>query len=269
MNTVTLASTPDEAAAATAAETYHTRLAGELAGRVAMLRQAAERDPGAAEDIRTGLVDFCERVLLPYFAAEETVLYPAAHQVTEARLLAESLISERGGILALVGALRAAPTASAAAAEARALEVLCGEHFAKDNDLVLPLLAGQPGLSLSAVVAGLRELCGPDLDAGDGGTVPEEDGERAGGCGGVCGCGGGGDEPEVPELDVRSVPHALRHATVFGALDSVRVGGGIVLVAHHDPLPLLAQIEQRSPGRFFVEYTERGPEVWRLVITHR
>lgn len=268
MNTVTLASTPEEAAATAAAEAYHTRLAGDLAGRVAMLLGAAERDPGAAEHIRTDLVDYCERVLLPYIAAEETVLYPAAHQVAEARLLIESLISERRGIMALVDALRTAPTVDVAAAEARALEVLCGEHFAKDNDLVLPLLAGQPGVSLAVLVTALHELYGPEPDTGDGESARDRAEERAGGCGGACGCGGG-DEPDVPELDVRSVPHALRHATVFGALDAVRAGGGVVLVAHHDPLPLLAQIEQRSPGRFAVEYTERGPEVWRLVFTRR
>jgi uncharacterized protein (DUF2249 family) len=60
------------------------------------------------------------------------------------------------------------------------------------------------------------------------------------------------------------VPHAIRHATIFGALDAVPPGGGLVLVAPHDPLPLLAQIEQRAPGAFAVDYLERGPEAWRL-----
>ena len=39
-----------------------------------------------------------------------------------------------------------------------------------------------------------------------------------------------------------------------------------MLVAPHDPLPLLAQIEQRSPGAFRVDYVERGPEAWRLTF---
>ncbi|WP_416979803.1 DUF2249 domain-containing protein [Streptomyces sp. T028] len=91
--------------------------------------------------------------------------------------------------------------------------------------------------------------------------------EETGGCGGVCGCGGA-EETAEPELDVREVPHALRHATVFGALDAVPVGTAMVLVAPHDPLPLLAQIEQRSPGAFAVEYLERGPESWRLRLSH-
>jgi len=74
-------------------------------------------------------------------------------------------------------------------------------------------------------------------------------------------------DEQLPELDVRVVPHAIRHATVFGALEAVRPGAGLVLVANHDPLPLLAQIEQRTPGRFDVHYVERGPEAWRLRFT--
>lgn len=79
----------------------------------------------------------------------------------------------------------------------------------------------------------------------------------------VCECGVLDDE-EYPVLDVRTVPHAIRHATVFGALDSIGEGAGLVLVAPHDPLPLLAQIEDRTPGRFTVSYLERGPEAWVL-----
>jgi uncharacterized protein (DUF2249 family) len=40
-----------------------------------------------------------------------------------------------------------------------------------------------------------------------------------------------------------------------------------VLLAPHDPLPLLAQIEQRWPHVFAVRYVERGPETWRLAFT--
>ena len=68
----------------------------------------------------------------------------------------------------------------------------------------------------------------------------------------------------LPELDARAVPHTIRHASIFGALDSVKDGRGMVLVAPHDPLPLLAQLEQRSPGLFSVDYLERGPENWRV-----
>jgi uncharacterized protein (DUF2249 family) len=77
------------------------------------------------------------------------------------------------------------------------------------------------------------------------------------------------DPAGYPELDARAVPHAIRHATVFAALDAVRPGVGLVLVAPHDPLPLLAQLERREPGAFDVDYLERGPEAWRLAIVRR
>ena len=38
----------------------------------------------------------------------------------------------------------------------------------------------------------------------------------------------------------------------------------LLLVAPHDPLPLLRQLEGRAPGVFTVDYLERGPEAWRL-----
>jgi uncharacterized protein (DUF2249 family) len=70
-------------------------------------------------------------------------------------------------------------------------------------------------------------------------------------------------------LDVRTVPHAIRHATVFGAFGAVPVGGSLVLVAPHDPRPLLAQLEDREPGAFTVAYEEQGPATWQLRLTRR
>lgn len=88
----------------------------------------------------------------------------------------------------------------------------------------------------------------------------------ADGSGHSCGCSET-DGPGLPELDVRNVPHVIRHATVFGALESLSPGGGILLVAPHDPLPLLSQIGQRWPGVFEIAYLQRGPEAWRLSLT--
>ena len=67
---------------------------------------------------------------------------------------------------------------------------------------------------------------------------------------------------------MREVPHAIRHATVFGALESLNARQGLVLVASHDPLPLLAQVRDRTGDRFAVTYLERGPEAWRLQFVY-
>ncbi|MBQ0988163.1 DUF2249 domain-containing protein [Streptomyces sp. F63] len=262
MSTITIASDPEDAAAVEAVEAHHTQLAGELAGRVSVLLDTVVRDPAGAEEIRAGLAAFCERELLPHAAAEEKALYPAAHATTEARLLVDGMLAEHRRLAALAAAVRSAPTAVHAAAEARALQVLFEEHLEKENTLILPLIAGSAELSLAELLAGMHELLG--------GHEHGEDGERAeaGGCGGHCACGET-EEAADPELDVREVPHAIRHATVFGALGAVPAGRAMVLVAPHDPKPLLAQIESRNPGVFSVEYLERGPEAWRLRLSHR
>ncbi|MFG3494851.1 DUF2249 domain-containing protein [Streptomyces sp. NPDC047928] len=270
MSTLTIASDPQDAAAAEAVEAHHTQLAGELAGRVAMLVAAAERDPATVDGVRAGLVDFCDRDLVPHAAAEEDALYPAARDLPAARLLVDGMLAEHRRLVALVDRLRGAGSAVQAAADGQALHVLFEEHVEKENTLILPLLAGSPDISLAGLLAGMHELLGHDHGGADvvaesGGGVAAESG---GGCGGACGCGGS-DDADVPELDVREVPHSLRHATVFGAIAAVPSGRAMVLVAPHDPLPLLAQIEDRHPGVFAVEYLQRGPEAWRLLLAHR
>jgi Uncharacterized conserved protein len=68
-------------------------------------------------------------------------------------------------------------------------------------------------------------------------------------------------------LDTRLIPHAIRHATIFGALDSIGLSASIDLIASHNPLPLLAQLEQRNPDAFKIDYLLEGPDDWALRIT--
>lgn len=79
-----------------------------------------------------------------------------------------------------------------------------------------------------------------------------------------CACGHE-DESEIV-LDVRTIPHAIRHATIFGALGAIAPGFSIVLVADHNPLPLLAQLRERQPDAFEISYLQDGPDVWKLQL---
>ncbi|MCB0920229.1 MAG: DUF2249 domain-containing protein [Actinobacteria bacterium] len=72
-----------------------------------------------------------------------------------------------------------------------------------------------------------------------------------------------------PVLDARTIPHEIRHPAIFGALDSLKSGSAIELVAPHDPVPLLAQITKRYPDGFEVSYLVEGPEEWRLRLARR
>ncbi len=60
-------------------------------------------------------------------------------------------------------------------------------------------------------------------------------------------------------FDARGVAKRFRHAAIFGALDSLQPGETIRFANDHDPLPLLAQIEQRYGERVSVAYRRREP----------
>ncbi len=80
----------------------------------------------------------------------------------------------------------------------------------------------------------------------------------------TCGCGH--HDEALPELDARAIPHAVRHAAVLGAVASLTPGAALVLVAPHDPKPLLAQIAAAHGDAIDVSYVERGPVAWRLKL---
>lgn len=293
MNNVLIASSVQDAAAVEAVKQHHAEMSGALATLAARIASAPDQQSALAG--RDELVRWAERELVPHARAEEEAMYPPAHDDPSARLLVDAMLAEHKLIVSLVESLRVAQDQVRAAAEARALSVTFESHLAKENDQILPLLAQRPDVSVAEALAGMHTLLGGAAEHANGhghhdhghhdhghhehenehahdehghhqhGLAHHEHGTSAIGSGtsGSCTCGES-DGPELPELDARSVPHAIRHATIFGALDSVKPGGGLVLVAPHDPLPLLRQLEGRAPGAFAVDYLQRGPEAWRI-----
>jgi uncharacterized protein (DUF2249 family)/iron-sulfur cluster repair protein YtfE (RIC family) len=253
MDDVMIATTEADAAAVAAVEQHHATLAGALGTRVERLVSAGP----LWEATRDELVAWCHEELVPHAQAEEKTLYPAAAGFDRARMLVDAMVVEHGVIVRLVEDLAGATDPIRAAGSATALRAVFDSHLVKENDQILPLLAQAPGVELAGLLAGMHDLLGHHEHQGHA-DVAEEGGHQ-------CTCGEV-DGPGYPELDARVVPHAIRHATIFGALDAVGPGGGLVLVAPHDPQPLLAQIEQRTPGLFDVSYLEKGPEAWRLLF---
>jgi uncharacterized protein (DUF2249 family) len=68
------------------------------------------------------------------------------------------------------------------------------------------------------------------------------------------------------QLDVRHLPPAQRHETIFAAYHGLAPETGYVLVNDHDPKPLRYQFEAEHPGEFTWDTIESGPEVWRVRI---
>lgn len=259
---VVVATSAQDAAAVQAVRQHHAELADTLAVRVEALLTIAAAGGEPFEDARRGALDFLAGLLAPHARAEEAALYPAAAASAAARLLIDGMLAEHKVIFSLVDQLSAASDPVRAAATGYALQVLFEAHLAKENDLVLPVVAADPTVSLAEILAGMHEMLGHD---GSPGSDRHEHGH--GHDGGRCGCGESDSGP--PELDVRAIPHAIRHATVFGAFDAIPAGGSMVLIAPHDPQPLLRQLAVRTDGRLDIAYLERGPEAWRLQLTRR
>lgn len=259
MSTVVLATSAADAQAVVAVKNHHAQLAGALVVQVEALIDAADRGdlPGAGAGSEA-LVRWCQAELIPHALAEERAMYPAAHEDPRARLLVDAMLAEHRDLLGLIEAIRQAAGPVRAAANAQALRSLFESHLVKENEQILPLLAESVEVSLAELLGDMHELLGGHEHGESAEAVAE------GGCGGQCGCGGQDPDGVLPEFDARAVPHAIRHATIFGALNSIRSGSGMILVAPHDPLPLLVQLEERSPGLFSIDYLERGPETWRI-----
>lgn len=302
MEQVVIASSADDARAAEAVERHHAELAGSLEALVQpLVAAAAAGERERAEEARSRLLRWCEEELLPHAAAEEHALYPAAHARPEGRLLIDGMITEHHVLTGLIRDLGATIDPVRAAATATALQVTFANHVGKENELVLPMLSAAPEVRLADLLHAMHEqiegearesahaTSEPTAATASGDSAPASssstssvpssastspvstgasghDGHRPGGH--VCGCG---ERPGdgFPELDARAIPHAIRHATIFGALETVLPGGGLILIAPHDPLPLLAQVRDRYGDRFEVSYLERGPEVWRLSFVHQ
>jgi uncharacterized protein (DUF2249 family) len=268
VNDLTIASNEADARAAEAVERHHAQMAGTLSQKTAALTALARSGGDGLVPLRDDLVAWCRDELLPHAHAEEGTLYRAAAERPEGRLLVEAMVADHVAIGGLVEDLSRATEPVVAAAVATALQTAFSMHLAKENEQVLPLLVAAPDVSVAELLGGMHELLGgaDERGAGPGAVAHAEDTTTEHGH--VCSCGET-DSTSWPELDARSIPHAIRHATIFGALAGVRAGEGLVLVVHHDPLPLLAQLRERTSGEYAVDYLERGPEVWRLAFARR
>lgn len=262
MPEISLATDRADAEAARTLQQEHAELVGALTTAVNRLT-ATIRDADAVTEATAravaGFNAWSGRGLTPFLVGGEA-LHTAAAALPSARAAAGVVAAARRRAGALSAQLVGASEPFAAVALARSLAELVSVIVAGEDEHLLPALAQAPGVSLSELIRTM-DTGAPSLDGADAGTRP---GEAGAGAEHAASGSEAAQNAEVTTLDVREVPHSVRHATIFGALDAIAAGGALDLVVHHDPIPLLMQLEQRSPGAFSVSYLERGPEVWRL-----
>lgn len=68
-------------------------------------------------------------------------------------------------------------------------------------------------------------------------------------------------------IDVRSIIPRERHPLIFNTFQRSEPAHAFVLVNDHDPKPLFYQFQAEHQGKFGWDYLEKGPDVWRVVIS--
>lgn len=71
---------------------------------------------------------------------------------------------------------------------------------------------------------------------------------------------------DIPTLNASEIPHAVRHGAIHGALGTLNVGESMILIAPHDPLPLLKEVDQREES-FGREYLKKEPKEVHIKFT--
>lgn len=266
MQNIVLAANGADAAAVDALTQRHSELSGALAVKsIHLLDAVTAQEERAIEKARADLLAWCRSTLVPYLRREAEVLYPAVRPTDESLLLVQSLTQQVEHLSETAEKIETADAALELGVATVSLRVELGRHLASETEELLPYLAFSTQAGLSQLWARMARTDGSGGTVVSGTPAPAATGAATHTAGHVCACGIE-DGSDFPTLDVREVPHAIRHATVFGALEAIAPGGGLVLIAPHDPLPLLAQIEQRSPGRFGVTYLMRQPDECRLQL---
>jgi hypothetical protein len=135
---------------------HHAALLGGLRERSeGMLRAAA--GGGAADGPRADMLGYLREEILPHAEAEEATIYRRGHNLPELALLLDGMIAEHAGLRKLTGDFEAAPSARAAAI-GLAITELFALHADKENDLLLPRLAQEPGVSVHDLLGDMHDL---------------------------------------------------------------------------------------------------------------
>ena len=141
----------DDAAVADELRAHHRVMMAELDRLTAELLEVA-RTGGDVAPAREALEHWIAQVLVPHAAEEEASTYLVAGDLSEGRLLIESMLAEHGLIRRTAGHITTATDALEAAVYGRLLFDLFESHQQKENDLILPLLVDSPNVSLGEVM---------------------------------------------------------------------------------------------------------------------
>ena len=134
---------------------HHAVLRRGLERRAGALCEAAEYGVPFQRQLAI-LRDYLEEEILPHAKAEERTLYRAAATQARGSDLVRTLTAQHHALAYLAGRLRPGADGGEAAAVSEWIATLFAGHVAKENDLLLPALAGS-GADLASLLADMHE----------------------------------------------------------------------------------------------------------------
>jgi hypothetical protein len=137
---------------------HHSELQDALIARVDAVVTAA-RTGGSYDEPVAELRTLLAHDIVPHARAEEEVLYAVA-TADALRPLVVGMIFEHETILGLTDRLAAVTNAVDAAATAYAIQAVFVGHVRRENDLLLPALAADPGVDLPALLPVMEQRFG-------------------------------------------------------------------------------------------------------------
>lgn len=144
--------------AVAAIKSHHAELHAGIRDRVAAL-SADVREGKAFGPAHSAVVAYLDTEIVPHAQAEEQTLYRAADS-GPAAMLVDAMRGEHRDMIGRLEQLRGATDPVDAATGASAILALFESHLGKENDRLLPVLVGQPGVSLGDLLEGMHELVG-------------------------------------------------------------------------------------------------------------
>ena len=254
---------------------HHAALADGLARRVGALRAAVEsqdhHETAAAE-----LVAYLAKEVLPHAMAEEHTLYQAAAAKEDLAETVAGMVDEHRRLVSLAERLATSGNGAAAVAEAGAIDALFAGHVAKENELILPPLAGDDAVDLAGLLVQmhrLTEAAQDETSVAEDAATPDAEATLLrlllGAAGELVDAGRGDAACRLAAeawVAVRALAPAQRHEKIFATYGALGPGTVFVLVNDHDPKPLRYQFEAQHAGHYSWDYLAAGPDIWRVRI---
>ncbi len=222
---------------------HHRAMAEDLTQRVdAYVLTLEQGEPMAAG--RDSLVQHINQVILPHARGEEETIYARAAEPRFGVLaLVQDMKKEHGQLEGLTGQLKAATSGVRAMRAAGAIEEVFRSHAGRENDLLLPVLEAAPEVNLTALLEEMHRT----TEAPQPSPLSDAD----------------------VTIDVRLIPHTMRHTTIFALVDRLAIGQALVIEVDHDPLPLRYQLDATHGDQMSWTYLQEGPDAWRVEIRRR